>query len=326
MVTHHPNTQPPSEKDHLRHFGRQAALFLIPLLGVWLVLNLAIDRAIDSQYERKYAAILHPSPPADRIILGTSKAVRAINPLQLDAAPATPGHITYNFAYNGSNPLFYLHWYEYLFRDQYPRPDTVIYAVDWFMFDALRLRRRFEQDSEFFPAPIFRRALLDPALEAQTLLLNRYPLIKDKEAALLHLFPIARSEYDFDDMTHYSQGYVPRLGQTTAVEAALPLQHDPAQLDAFETLLDQLAADGLSVIFVHIPEHLAVITPEAAAVEQLHTLAAARGIPILDYNRELVSDFNFNQAYFLDAFHMSAAGSQIFSARLQADLGQLSAP
>lgn len=311
-----------SEKNQLLRFGRQAVFFLIPLLGVWLALNLAVDVAIDSQYERKYAAIFHPKTPADRIILGTSAAVRAINPQLLDG----DGRLSYNFAYNGSNPIFYLHWYVHLFRDHYPRPDTVLYAVDWYMFDATRLRRRFEQDSEFFPAPIFRRALLDPNLEAQTLLLNRYPLIKDKEAALLRLFPIARSEYDFDDLTHYSQGYVPRSGQTAAVDATAPLQPDPAQQAAFEALLDLLAADGLEVIFIHLPQHLSAITPDAAAVETLHQLATARAIPILDYNRELAGAFNYNQAYFLDVFHMSAAGSTAFTLRLRQDLSHLAPP
>ena len=307
------------EREHLKQFAWQLLAFMLPLGLLWGGANWLADRTLESQYERKYAEARQPEVNAQRVILGTSKAVRAINPAGLDSAEIT----TYNFAFNGSNPGFYLPWYRLLFRPHYPRPDTILYAVDWFMFDELRLRRQFEQDSEFFPADTFRRALFDPTLTAEPTLLNRFPLIKDKDALLLKLFPIALSEYDFDRMDCYVRGYVPRQGVTQLPNLDVPLQNSPAQETAFATLLDLMAEDGSQVIFIHIPEHLTEITPDPAAVEHLHQIAQARGIPILDYNRELADSFNTTDAYFLDVFHMSEEGSAVFTARLRQDLARL---
>lgn len=303
----------------LKRFAWQAVLFLLPLGLLWVGLNLAADWAIDSQYERKYAEIAQPAVRARQIILGTSKAVRAINPAGLDSAEA----MTYNFAFNGSRPTFYLPWYRLLLRAHYPPPQTILYAVDWFMFDETRLRRQFEQDSEFLPADVFWRALFDPNLNTGALLLNRFPLIKDKEALLLRLMPIAPSEYDYDRLSGYVRGYVPRQGATQLPDLSAPLHNSPAQETAFTALLDLLAADGVRVIFVHIPEDLNRITPDAQAVSYLHAIAAARNIPFLDYNRELAGDFNHTEAYFLDVFHMSEAGSAVFTAQLRQDLAGL---
>lgn len=302
-----------------KRFAWQAVVFLLPLGLLWGGLNMAADRAIDSQYERKYAEITQPAVQAERIILGTSKAVRAINPAGLDSAETQ----TYNFAFNGSRPTFYLPWYRLLLRAHYLRPQTVLYAVDWFMFDETRLRRQFEQDSEFLPGDVFWRALFEPDLNTGALLLNRFPLIKDKEALLLRLAPIAPSEYDYDRLDSYIRGYVPRQGTTQLPDLSTPLHNSPAQEAAFTTLLDLLAADGVQVIFVHLPEDLNLITPDAAAVAHLHAIAVARSIPFLDYNRELAGDFNYTGAYFLDVFHMSEAGSAVFTARLRQDLAAL---
>lgn len=82
---------------------------------------------------------------ADIIIIGTSHATHGINPKYLEEE--NPEYKFFNFALNGSNPTYYYEWYTKLFKESgYPVPKTIIYSVDWFMFDDSWLWRRLSND------------------------------------------------------------------------------------------------------------------------------------------------------------------------------------
>lgn len=88
-------------------------------------------------YENMYSA--------DTIIIGTSHAAHGINPLYLEEE--IPDRSFYNFALNGSNPGYYVDWFKLFEKAEYPQPKTVIFCVDWFMFDSGWLWRRIDFDT-----------------------------------------------------------------------------------------------------------------------------------------------------------------------------------
>ncbi len=94
---------------------------------------------------------------ADTIIIGTSHATHGINPKYLDEA--NEGHSFYNFALNGSNPTYYVNWYDIAFEEaDYPQPKNIIMCVDWFMFDDGWLWRNiFYDTTQDKPVDIMRK-------------------------------------------------------------------------------------------------------------------------------------------------------------------------
>lgn len=82
---------------------------------------------------------------ADTIIIGTSHAAHGINPLYLEEEVTDRSF--YNFALNGSNPSYYVDWFKLFEKTGYPQPKTVIFCVDWFMFDSGWLWRRIDFDT-----------------------------------------------------------------------------------------------------------------------------------------------------------------------------------
>lgn len=74
---------------------------------------------------------------ANVIFIGSSRSVYGINPKKLEENDALDEYSFYNFSLNAAGPSYYLEWYD-VFKNEaeYPTPDTVIYCVDWFMFDS----------------------------------------------------------------------------------------------------------------------------------------------------------------------------------------------
>ncbi len=82
---------------------------------------------------------------ADTIFIGTSHAAHGINPLYIEEE--IPEKSWFNFALNGSNPMYYLEWWKIFLESGYPMPETIVYCVDWFMCDDGWLWRRIDFDT-----------------------------------------------------------------------------------------------------------------------------------------------------------------------------------
>ncbi len=90
----------------------------------------------DYHYYGQFYEMFNNVYNADTIFLGSSRSVYCINPLYLEENEALDEYSFYNFSLNAAGPGYYEQWYE-VFKNEakYPMPDTVIYCVDWFMFD-----------------------------------------------------------------------------------------------------------------------------------------------------------------------------------------------
>lgn len=82
---------------------------------------------------------------ADTLFIGTSHTAHGVNPKYIEAE--NPDRSFFNFALNGSNPQYYLDWWEIFLESGYPIPETIVYCVDWFMCDDGWLWRRIDFDT-----------------------------------------------------------------------------------------------------------------------------------------------------------------------------------
>ena len=128
-------------------------------------------------------------------------------------------------------------------------------------------------------------------------------------------------DYDNNLTSEYYKGYIPWdvafAGGTTNVGC----MHNRGEWRTFEKLLDQFEKDGIKVIFVECPEYSGWrSTDRDVHNKELAELAEERGIPFLNYNTDLVSDFNDDNKNYSDWGHMSKRGSTAFSKVLAEDL------
>ena len=102
----------------------------------------------DYHYYGQFYEMFMQMYKADTIFLGSSRTVYGINPLYLEGVDSLEYYSFYNFALNAAGPSYYLEWYNVFKNEaQYPLPDTVIYSVDWFMFDDSWMWRRTNYDT-----------------------------------------------------------------------------------------------------------------------------------------------------------------------------------
>jgi hypothetical protein len=293
--------------------GAFVALFLVFafLLGRWM------DKGVATHYDLQYEEAIHPGVKANLIILGASHATHGINPKYLEGDQFR----AYNLALNGGNPVFYREWYDKVLSRYYPRPSHVLYAADWFMFDDQRLARRFEQDSKYFPFRLFIEEMGNLGA-FETLLLNRFTVIRDRKKVFSLLFKKKRYE-DFYVLAKYYRGFVPYEARRDLHKAkAIRITHRPEQLEAFEGILDRFARDRIKVVLVQVPEYIP--GRESPAIEEnrerLTRIARERKLLFLDYNGEKASNINYEKALFSDWGHMNEKGAELFSRRLREDL------
>lgn len=104
---------------------------------------------------------------ADTIFIGTSHAAHGVNPKYIEAE--NPDRSFFNFALNGSNPQYYLDWWQVFLESGYPIPETIVYCVDWFMCDDGWLWRRIDFDTNpDCPVDIMRKIVKAEKRQAKT--------------------------------------------------------------------------------------------------------------------------------------------------------------
>ena len=110
------------------------------------------DAGIVNHYDGQFLEIGYKIVNAEYIFIGTSHITHGVTPQVFFRQ--TGGTRFFNFALNGSNPSYYLWWYNEVFRPSgYITPRAIIIGVDWFMFDSEWLWRRPAFDYQYLRAP-----------------------------------------------------------------------------------------------------------------------------------------------------------------------------
>jgi hypothetical protein len=298
---------------------RKIFLFLAILFSVLFLMNLWMDQEHYPHVPLQYDEVFHPKDGGDVIILGASQAAHGINPKYLEPSPLK----IYNFSLNGAPPSFYLNWYRKIFHKYYPRPAYVVYAVHWVMFDDHLLSRRLEQDSKYFPRRFLLEELRDPK-NWKDVLMNRFSLIKERKRLMPRLFKKKPDEVYLRNK--YYRGFIPfETRRSLDKRDVVHPKTNPAEVKAFEALLDDFEKEEIKVIFVHVPAYLPgrEYADVSGGMQLLKRIAGERKIPFLDYETERPSAINMDRELFSDWTHLNEKGSTAFSTLLKKDLDGL---
>ena len=299
---------------------RKILLFFLILFVVLFLMNLWMDREMNPHYPLQYEEAFYPKVKAEVIIMGASHATHGIHPKYIET-----DHLkVFNFAFNGASPVFNLNWYRKVFQPNYPKPSCVIYGVHWIMFDGQILKRRLEQDSQYFPFQFFLNEFRD-LKSLKTLLLNRMALIRERKQIMSRLFKRKRHK-ELYAVSRYYHGYIPfeaerDLNKKDIISPAV----DPNQLNAFEELLNEFESKKIKVIFVQVPGYIPGRDSSTLTrnMELIQKIAAERNIPFFNYETERVTEINYNREYYADWAHLNGKGSEAFSTLLKKDLEEL---
>lgn len=303
----------------MRKFIWKIIVFAIVTFVVLLALNNWVHHAVykTDYYGRQYRELTMGKNDADNVIIGTSHLTHGLQPAILNKS----GHRFYNFALDGANPTYYLNWYTQLFKNHYKKPKYLILGVEWFFFDSKWLWRRYEQDSEYFPAELYRKHIFDKKYDQMMLNIDRYPVLKYRRTLLKELFDRDTFSYPAEQ---YKMGFIPYRVEYPNIVNFDPqnVWVDTVQKRDFEHLLKLFKADGIQVILLISPTY----NTDAEKHRNLDvytyfdSIAKARNLPLLNYNTGRRSHINSNPAYYADGGHLNYLGSFAFSKLLLKDL------
>jgi len=108
---------------------------------------------IADHYDGQFQEIFEKRVNADYIFIGTSHFTHGVTPEEFEVS----GKKFFNFALNGSNPSYYVWWYNDVFKaNRYVKPKAIIVGVDWFMFDTDWLWRKPDFDYRYITNKVSR--------------------------------------------------------------------------------------------------------------------------------------------------------------------------
>ncbi len=297
------------------------ALFVLGLLLILILIDHWMDHEFYPHWPLQYHEVFHPKVNADVIILGASHATHGIHPRYLES-----DHLKiFNFSMNGASPSFNLKWYKKIFQRHYKKPSHIIYGVHWVMFDSQFLKRRFEQDSKYFPFRFFVKEMRD-LKTLKALLLNRFAFIRERKQLVPRLVELFKKKHrEVYPKSKYYQGYIPFETKRDLTKVVVNPKIEEFQLSAFEELLNEFERQGIKVIFVQVPGYLYGVDSSMLLenTKLLKKIAEERKIPFLDYETERKTAINTNAAFFSDSAHLNGKGSEAFSKLLKKDLDGL---
>ncbi len=120
----------------------------------------------------------------------------------------------------------------------------------------------------------------------------------------------------------YYQGYIPWESGFGGHVSDADCSDNPSQVKDFSRLLDLFKQEEIPVIFVMCPEYIPGRNAPQFYVNNDYLIALSEQykIPYLNYNTDLVSDFNNDYGNFSDWGHMNTKGSTDFSKALAKDI------
>jgi hypothetical protein len=297
-------------------------IFISGLFLIIFLIDLRFDYNIVTHYKLQYDEVYNHRINADAIIIGSSHGTHGINPKYLDGLD---GLKFYNFALNGSNPSYYLQWYENVFKPNYKKPKLIIYAVDWFMFDKDWLWRRYEQDSIYFSFGLFLKELFNIHHDLKskiTIVYNRYNIIRERDN-LQYLFSQFHDTNGILDTEYYYDGFIPDENKFNGTDIYnYNIKTDSKFKQDFIKLFNEIKHDNIKIIFLNTPEY--ILGRKSSSLNKnltyLKEFALKNNVPFLSYNSVKITNINYDHTCYSDWGHMNTKGSTEFSKMLRKDL------
>lgn len=307
----------------MKKFLAKVLIFSLLSIVILGLLNKIVGNNIVDRYSFQYQEVFDPKVKADVIIIGSSHAVRGINPKYLE----NDNRKVFNFSFNGSNPKFYFYWYKNIFKPNYKNPKLIIFVVDWFMFDSKWLWRKYEQDSKYFNFSTFIKNLfcMSCDLDKHSLIFNRLEIIRNNEAYKYIL--TKKTDYGFELISKTYHGYTPFEARIMKKLGHGPKKafFDKNYFEYFLILLDEFAKDKIPVVFINMPEYLEGSNSNdiETKMQQLNLIAKDRAILFYNYNTLKKTSLNFDKTLYKDWGHLNEKGAEKFSQLLKMDINSL---
>ena len=296
------------------------------------------DYEILDHYDGQFQEIYEKRVNADYILIGTSHFTHGATPEELEKS----GKKFFNFALNGSNPSYYVWWYNDVFKpSDYPKPEAIIFGVDWFMFDTDWLWRKPDFDYRYLrPADDSKTQAnkyegkwydLEALFEYAS---NSFPLFSSRSRVIDLILPEnikkpPREYFITPDgfvLSSFYKGYVPWQADFDGGFAGRVRTHyKEKEKEAFISLLDEFRDEGIPVVLVMAPEYLP--GRDAPQFEEMTEIIAgiaqSYGIPFLNYNTGFASEINEDYTCYSDWGHLNDKGAHLFSQKLYAELNKI---
>jgi hypothetical protein len=299
----------------MKLFVKKIFVFSLLVIIIFILINFFQKKynIEPEHFKKQYESILNSKNKMDGIIIGTSHATHSMRPSILDKS----GVKFYNYALNGSNPEFYLKWYNNFIHNKI-KVKYCLYSVDFFMFDDKDwLYRRFEHDSEYFPIKVFINELIfGYGYNKLDLIINRFPFLKYRNQ-IQESLRLKNGSKDCN-VDNYDRGYISYTGHCDDFYTDLGYNIYPKQLTSFKLLIKQMMKDRVKIYFIVAPEYR--IDPskynEMISLKIINSISKKFNIPVFNFNTTYRSDINNNINYFTDWGHMNHRGAKMFSEKL----------
>lgn len=287
----------------MKKFIFNICLFCGCFILVFIVLEMYYKYSTPSEdrYALQYDELFTPQVNADIVIIGTSKAMRALNPKKLEDNNIS----AFNFSLNGSNPQFLYNWYNNYFKKYYPKPKLILFEVSWLMFNEEWMWRKIEQDSRYIPTNEYFIEFFN-SKDKNTLFFNRY-----------YIFNRTIGTGGIIDSTYH--GYTPLAYKREIIEQFSDsiTFNSYKQKQYFNLLLESFNEDSVDVIFVMLPEKI--------KKDFLGYKYIKENIDYLDKKLDDYQFLNYHQEFIADSLfsdwgHLNINGANIISEKILRDI------
>lgn len=298
------------------------------------------DYEIIDHYDGQFQEIYEKRVNADYIFIGTSHFTHGVTPEEFEKS----GKKFFNFALNGSNPSYYVWWYNDVFKaNNYIKPKAIIFGVDWFMFDTDWLWRKPDFDYRYLRETVSDSGTTNKYTgkwydidEIMTYVTNRYALFSSRTRVIDLILPDKNKtekeakEYfitpDGFVLSSFYKGYVPwQAGFDGGNSGRIRTHYKEKEKEAFIALIEQFKEEGIPVAFAMAPEYLqGREAPQFYEMTDIIAgIAAGYNIPFLNYNTDLISEINGDYTCYSDWGHLNDKGAHLFSQKLYEDLNKI---
>jgi hypothetical protein len=196
----------------------------------------------------------------------------------------------------------------------------VLFGVDATFCVRHTWSRRYAQDSAYWPWDALADHLVRGDQDRGTALLQRFALIRRREAFQDALAGKAPDQPMCLARAH--DGFVPLISAPRLRHEHLPDEDDPAYAADLRALLADLGRDHVQVVLFQVPTLTSLAGDPHRQNARIAALATRFKLPFLDFNGPLRSEFNRNTRLYSDPNHLGALGAARFGPALAHELAR----
>ena len=310
----------------MKQFLSRLSIFLCVCLVILFVFDIIVSSYLANSNKcageiEVWNDIYEGTVESDILIYGSSRAWVHINPAILSDSL---GDSAYNFGIDGHN-----FWMQYLRHLEYLRynkpPKLIIHSVDVF---TLEKRGDLFNMNQFLPFMLWNWNMYQYTSSEKGFMFFDYciPFVRyfSQKSVIENL------DFSKNQTPYRIRGYKARHAQWNSdfdnarkKRKRHPIQIDSASVELYSQFIAECKQQNITLVMVYSPEYIegqnyVLNRDEIMAVYT--SIAQKHAIPFLDYSNDSLC---FDKAYFYNASHLNALGSELFTKTLAHDIQAL---